>query len=91
MGIPEVSLRYRAESLLTCSVPYLHFGDLAVDLESSDFEIYTDCILNAFMERVCIEPEQKACLTCVTVPDQHNFQQSCGCSFRGLCGRGGLV
>ena len=91
MGIPEVSLRYRAESLLTCSVPNLHFGDLAVDLESSDFEIYTDCILNALMKRVCIEAEQKACLACVTVPDQHNFKQSCGCGFRRLCCGGGLV
>lgn len=91
MGIPEVCLRYRAESLLTCRVPDLHLGDLAVDLESSNFEIDTDCILNAVLKRVGVKAEQKARLACVTVPDQHNFQQSRGCGFRRLCCGGGLV
>ena len=91
MGIPEVCLRYRAESLLTCSVPDLHFCDLAVDLESSDFEIDSDCILNAVLKRVSVEAEQKARLARVTVPDQHYFKQSRGCGFRRLCCGGALV
>lgn len=68
-----VSLCDIFKSLLTCSIPYLHFDFFVCNHEWLDLEIYSDSGHISIFEVILAEPSNKIGLSNSTVSNHDNF------------------
>ena len=55
MGALVITAGDGLESLLACGIPDLQFYRLAVDINSSNFEIHTDCWHEVVIENIILK------------------------------------
>lgn len=64
-----------AETLLSCSIPDLHFNNFLVDVDGLESEIHSDCYHVILVKIVISEPQQKWTFSYCWVSHHHKFEQ----------------
>lgn len=83
VGRPIITLRDRAESLLSCRVPNLDFHPFSIDANCFHREIHTNCIAMPLDIVARFETLDDACFPSATITNQHHFEQEIECIIGG--------